>query len=672
MATYTAAAGGGNWNDTATWEEGGGYPGSGDNAVFDSGSGNVTVNVASACLDITCTGYTGTLTLGANLTVYGSLLFVSGMTFTPSTYAVIFAATTTGKTITTGGKDFHHITFDGSGGEWTLQDNVAVSSGSYNKILALTAGTLKLNGCSFLFQYSSSTVVINALTLEIGSGAFGCGSAVQVTTGGTVTITTGSLTTYGISNPGSLTIDGTGTVIITSTGQIRYSRDVTITSPNFDAGTASTVALCGSGAARTFTCSQPIWNFTVENIYSSNKVLLGAALVVQNNVTINYRSGYVTELDLGGYQLTVGGNFTNDDVFTHSNGTVVFNATTTGKTIKTNGDYFYAVTFNGSGGEWTLQDDFTMTRTLAMTLGTLVLNGKTFNPTYLHTVTLGSGFMLTVGTGAFSSVYTSVTVGTGATVTVSTGTFVCVDLTVSGTGVFDCGSSPAINIRRNLTVSSTGFDGGTALIEFTATDGNGTINSTQPLYDMAVGRTAAHGSMTYTLAADLTVENDLTINYRSSYVRVLACGSYTLTIGGDFTNNDTFTCGTGTVVFNDATKTSIISGTGTITFNTLRCLTANKTVKFQQGKTITVSSFDFTGASGQLITLDTDTGSGTFTLSDTTGTNQVEYCDIHRSVATGGATWLAYTTDGNVDGGGNSGWVFSTGVPFDPLMLAGD
>jgi hypothetical protein len=198
------------------------------------------------------------------------------------------------------------------------------------------------------------------------------------------------------------------------------------------------------------------------------------------------------------------------------------------------------------------------------------------------------------------------------------------------------------------------------------------INSTQPLYNLQVGD-ANNGSYDcFLFTNNLTVQNNVSVVYKSGYVRELDLAGLQLTVGGNFTNDDIFTHNNGTVVFNDAAKTSIISGTGTITFNTLRCLTANKTVKFQQGKTITVSSFDFTGASGQLITLDTDTGSGTFTLSDTTGTNQVEYCHIYRSVATGGATWLAYTTDGNVDGGGNSGWVFSTGVPFDPLMLAGD
>lgn len=55
----------------------------------------------------------------------------------------------------------------------------------------------------------------------------------------------------------------------------------------------------------------------------------------------------------------------------------------------------------------------------------------------------------------------------------------------------------------------------------------------------------------------------------------------------------------------------------------------------------------------------TGTSTGGWTISDSSGTNAVEYCDISYSTATGGATWNAYTSLGNTDSGNNSGWTFT-------------
>ena len=51
---------------------------------------------------------------------------------------------------------------------------------------------------------------------------------------------------------------------------------------------------------------------------------------------------------------------------------------------------------------------------------------------------------------------------------------------------------------------------------------------------------------------------------------------------------------------------------------------------------------------------------GDWTISDSTGTNETEYCIIKNSTASGGATWDA--TDNCTDSGGNSGWDFTGAV----------
>jgi hypothetical protein len=48
-----------------------------------------------------------------------------------------------------------------------------------------------------------------------------------------------------------------------------------------------------------------------------------------------------------------------------------------------------------------------------------------------------------------------------------------------------------------------------------------------------------------------------------------------------------------------------------------------------------------------------------FVLTKPSGTINVTYCDISYSTATGGASWFAYTTNGNLDSGNNTGWLFA-------------
>lgn len=86
-------------------------------------------------------------------------------------------------------------------------------------------------------------------------------------------------------------------------------------------------------------------------------------------------------------------------------------------------------------------------------------------------------------------------------------------------------------------------------------------------------------------------------------------------------------------------------------------MAAGKTVRFALGTPTADVLFDFDGLSGDHIVLDTSTGSGVWTLSDAGETNDITYCEIRRSTATGGATFEAFIRKGNVNGG-NSGWDF--------------
>ena len=151
----------GNWTDSAHWSlsSGGstanGIPQLTNNVVFDAnsnvGTGAFTVTVPTAsslssCNDFSTSSLDGMMTLsigGTNyLNVYGSLTwptsnFTASITATGgSPVGLNMCATTTGKTITTGGQSITgSLCFTGVGGGWTLTDTLTVQQ------MVHTAGT---------------------------------------------------------------------------------------------------------------------------------------------------------------------------------------------------------------------------------------------------------------------------------------------------------------------------------------------------------------------------------------------------------------------------------------------------------------------------------------------------------------------------------------------------
>ena len=90
--------------------------------------------------------------------------------------------------------------------------------------------------------------------------------------------------------------------------------------------------------------------------------------------------------------LTVSGNFTLPSTnFTRSySGATTFNATTTGKTITTNGVSLGAVTFNNVSGSWALGTALTGVGAITLTNGTLNLNGNTLTAAVRFTTATGT------------------------------------------------------------------------------------------------------------------------------------------------------------------------------------------------------------------------------------------------------------------------------------------
>lgn len=143
----------------------------------------------------------------------------------------------------------------------------------------------------------------------------------------------------------------------------------------------------------------------------------------------------------------------------------------------------------------------------------------------------------------------------------------------------------------------------------------------------------------------------VTINASTSTFIIESVNAYSFA-GGSHTFNN--------VILAHGTSTQTITISGSNTFNSLSDTgTAAHTIKFTDGTNQTVSSISINGSAGKLITL-TGTSTAGWTITDTTGTNAVTYCNISYSTATGGATWSSNLNNGNVDGGNNTGWIFIT------------
>ena len=129
------------------------------------------------------------------------------------------------------------------------------------------------------------------------------------------------------------------------------------------------------------------------------------------------------------------------------------------------------------------------------------------------------------------------------------------------------------------------WDSGTAPIATSIVTFDGTshgVSNANPNKDATVDQNFTIESLTIngytgtiTLNADLTVTGDLTLNSGT-----LNAASHTITVGGNWTlGNGNFEAGTSTVVFDDATQISNITGNNT--FYNLNVLTPAKTLVFQ-------------------------------------------------------------------------------------------
>jgi hypothetical protein len=254
----------------------------------------------------------------------------------------------------------------------------------------------------------------------------------------------------------------------------------------------------------------------------------------------------------------------------------------------------------------------------------------------------------------------------------------CANLTCTGfTGSID-GSVNAINVNGDVTLSTGGDYTNLAFYVIAGTTCTLTTVGKR-IYGLSVEPGA-----TVTLADDLDLPNfDFGIGtFTTNNFNVVAdtiyitgtlnMGSSTFTVSvswyadpGSTINAGTSTINISGIEFDGGGKTyynlnigSSLNVFGNNTFNNISNSTRPITIQFESGSTQTVTNFTVSGTAGNLVTLNRFNSSySRFILSKASGTVSVNYLNIQRSNATGGAAWYAGANSTNA--GLNLGWIFT-------------
>lgn len=689
MATIVAAAGGGNWSATGTWV-GGVVPTAADDVQLSGASGNVTIDVASVCRSLDCTGYTGTLT---NTNLVGlsigdatagagniALKFVAGMTYTPiNTTFTFVSSSTTVQTIDFGGKSTGSLTFFQASGKWQFTSaHTCVTNSGVN----LTAGTLDTNGqtCSWTTFVSTGTGI---RTLTLGA------SSITITgTGGTSWNTSANNNLVVNAGTSTITMSGASSVFNngSSTGSTRIYNNVVFTG-------ASGVALTGGGtynnvtrtgtAVKTdaFNLGGGTYTFTgtltVNGNSATNRVRFGsdtngtarsvtAAAVSFSNVDFND----VTALGAANWNLSAitggAGDCTGNTGITFTTSATQFWKHGASSTHNWSDATCWFLASGGTGGAGRVplpQDD------VRFDSGSFVSAG-------LHTV---SNDMPRMGrsidwTGATTSpVFTQNT--SGMSVFGSYTLISAMTHTWTQSGQFRGSGS------YTITSAGKSYNGGTVTIA--AIGGTYTLQdslSTNNQLLLQGGTFAANG---FNVSATNVVDNNISVGVTVN----MGSGTWTLTGNGSFwwsiSASATVNSNTSTLVFTGSTNNTFdtrgktfnnltITGTGVTTisgsgsFNVVT-LTGTKTVTLVASTNTTITTLNAVGSAGNIITINSSIA-GTFaTIKMSTGVVACDYLSLKDNHATNGATF--YAGSHSTDVSGNSGWIFSDPVKASLLLM---
>jgi hypothetical protein len=703
MASYYGRTAGGNWATAATWSTdvvlqatgaaAGSAPTAADDCFLVSGSGSITINTGSVCRSLNCTGYTGTVTHTAGVTLNVgdatagasnvAVKLVSGMTYTGSSTGnfKFISTSVTQQTIDFASKTMGAVTWDGAGGSWQLTGTMTQNSSSAG--CTVTNGTLDTNGQTCSWQ--SLGLGVGTKTLTLGASAI------------SITASTSTVWSFGTNASGFTFNSGTSSITFGATGSVTAS---------LGAQTYYDVSITGSGSV-TITGGA-----TFHNLTRSSTVQGSQALVVQNDITI-------TNL----FTCT-GTNTANQGVRIVLSPSLVTNIGTQ-RTITVNGSYsFTNVDFNfiNAAGSATLP-----------WTGTSMGDGEgNSNITFDSPRTL---YWIGVPTNWFTLARWSLSSGGAAASTVPLAQDDCKIDSNSGVTASGTFSTGLRFMGRNIdftgmpnaattTFAQGGFNpaiggsltwaSGMALTASSAGAWNFSIGSRSVTltnngvtYPANWSNRCGGSGGTFNIADDLTMNANTTFTFdggtlnagtanvtvgvfssNNANTRTLNMGSGTWTISGTsgqvwnygVTTGLTHNGGTAPLIFSDtgASQKQMNSGSGSRTWYSIQVasssggllfnnanfictnltISAPNTITVVTGQTITVTgTLTLVGSAGNVISILSTTGGTPFTFSKASGVVNADYVSLKDSTASGGAAFFAGPNSTNVSG--NTGWTFN-------------
>lgn len=302
------------WAATSGGAGGESVPTSADDVFFDANSSG-TCTVASGNTDaksVTCTGFTGGLTIGAFLRVYGNYTLSSGMTYTHSTSALVLLGS---GTIITAGKLIGNMIIGLS------DDTIVVTLGDNytnvtNRFINLVAGTFDTNGFDLtgtsILTFSENT---NNVTLTLGSSTvtLSSGNPLAILDYNNLTFNAGT-SQINLSN-GSAIIGGSGNTfyIVSFTATVTGTKTISANNNFFELASTTPVAHTITFQGDQGTIGK--WNITgsAGNVVTINSSSAGTRRnFTLTNFTSNIDYLNVTDIgELSGNKFAVGFNSTN-------------------------------------------------------------------------------------------------------------------------------------------------------------------------------------------------------------------------------------------------------------------------------------------------------------------------------------------------------------------------
>lgn len=662
-ASWDATAGT-KWATTSGGAGGASVPTTADDVFFDANSsGTCTIAAGNTgAKSINCTGFTGTITGSANITVAGSITLAAGQTYTHTGTVTI---TGTG-TLTTAGKTFSAVTVNGSGITVTLGD--ALNTSTRNLTVARgTLDTANFNVTTGSFTASGSmTRVIN-----LGSSNVVLQTTVASFSGTNITVNAGTSTIQGTATP--LTFDGGGNTFYDVSNTANNSGNFTVLGANtFNNLTIS----AASAEGKTLLLGD---NQTVNGTLTCAGNSFGAHIFVFSDTigtTRTITANAISANDCDFRDITLAGTAAGASPTRAGdcggNSGIVFPAAKTVYRVGTNttwaGSSSWALTSGGTGNDNNFplaQDTVVIDNNTALTgtlglgrvnLTTLDASARTTGITLNHNGTAIHYGDYTLGSGVtVSGTQAQTFSGRGTQTFTSAGKTITFPITVDKpAGAFELGD--AFESSNTVTLTRGTFDAKIYNVTCLTYRNTATANFVETVMGSGLWTLSGTGEVWFpgfiSPTGQAAIVNKGTANIllsdNTTTARTFRTGGHTynkLTIGG----------------VSSVSETNINSTVGD-RFGTIDELDSIKTVAhtitFRQSD-LTLNTWSVTGTSGNVVTVNSSSAGTRRTINLTNATSGIDYLDVKDIGITDPNKF--YVGDNSIDSGNNLNVIFASG-----------